>query len=153
MLGQPGRLFEAYGLYHETRHGLYFTEPTYARACREYWNGVLSADQREAFRLALLSMDYDSADEELMINEWQAYVLTPAHQAFGSIALTTRLRDIAAGRFRSRNLNYADVSVIRRQGTRLAADIEEWMADDLRRWLGGKWNIPSAAEVESFRTR
>ncbi|GEM_PF-5243110 len=151
LLGRPDRRFEAHALYHESRHGLYFTEPQYAARCREYWHDVLGADDREVLRLVLLANDYDAADEELMINEWQAYLLTPAHDYVGLTALSGGLRRIASGQWRPRGLSYPQLQLVQRHGDRLAADLENWMADDLRRWLGPAWDVPAVKDINSLR--
>ena len=150
LLGRPERHFEAYALYHETRHGLYFTQPEYAGRCREYWNEVLSSDDRQTLRLVLLANDYDPADEDLMISEWQAYLLTPPHEYVGLTALSGGLRRIASGRWRPRGLSYPELQLIKNHGEALAADIEGWMADDLRRWLGERWDVPRGDAILTF---
>ncbi len=150
VLGKPAREFEAHTMYHEMRHGLYFTEPEYAEACREYWNNVLGYNDRRAIRLSLWANDYDPSDEELMVNEFQAYVLTPPYEFIGVNALTSVLRDIADGRRIQRNWGYSDLNFIRQNGYGMADDLERWMVDDLRNWLGAKWDTPSIEEVTSF---
>lgn len=59
---------------HEAFHGLYFTTPTFRDGVRTAWEG-LSEPAREAFRTYLTQFRYDPADESLMRNEFQAYVL------------------------------------------------------------------------------
>ncbi|MCH7471448.1 hypothetical protein IIA79_00650 [bacterium] len=150
VLGQRGRPFEVRALYHETRHGLYFTEPRYAQACRDYWHEVLSEDDRRAFRLLLLLMNYDPADEELIINEWQAYLLTPSYRFIGARALTSRLRGIASGGSRPSSLSSSELNFLIRRGSRLADDIDRWMVRDLRDWLDEEWDVPGPFEVGAF---
>jgi hypothetical protein len=62
---------------HEARHGIYFTNPTFARKVAAVW-----ADQdestRAAIRALLAAMHYDPDWEDLMINEFQAYFRTDA---------------------------------------------------------------------------
>lgn len=151
VMGQRDRTFEAHALYHETRHGFYFTEPAYAEICRAYWNQVLSPRDRELFRLVLKSMDYDPADEELMINEWQSYLLTPTYAFVGAGAVTDALREIADGRRRPPNLTSAERGQFVGRGMVLAIDVERWMTDDLRAALGEQWDIPPVADVKNFR--
>lgn len=151
VLGQPRREFEAHSLYHEMRHGLYFTEPKYAQACRDYWNDVLGYNDRRAIRLSLWAGDYDHADEELMINEWQAYLLTPAFEFIGVNALTLALREMADGRRIPKKMGNSDKTFLRKNAYQMADDLERWMVDDLRNWLGAKWDTPTIKEVTSFR--
>jgi hypothetical protein len=58
---------------HEILHAQYFTTPAYRAAIEEYWRG-LSDRQRAAIRASLAAV-YNPKDEELMQNEFQAYVL------------------------------------------------------------------------------
>lgn len=59
---------------HEAFHGLYFTSPGFRTGVKGAWDG-LPEGAREAFRTYLARSRYDPADEGLMINEFQAYVL------------------------------------------------------------------------------
>ena len=58
---------------HEILHAQYFTVPAYRAAIDAYWRG-LSEAQRAAIRRSLAGA-YNVQDEELMQNEFQAYVL------------------------------------------------------------------------------
>jgi hypothetical protein len=58
---------------HELSHGAYFTESSYANYVATFWNG-LSDRQRGAFRHFLGSQGYDTANDDLMRNETQAYL-------------------------------------------------------------------------------
>ncbi len=62
-------------LHHELSHGVFFTDPAYAAYVRGFWNGVLTPAERDAVRHFLGSEDYDTADETLMLNEMQAYLM------------------------------------------------------------------------------
>ncbi len=62
-------------LHHELAHGEYFTNPAYAAFVDTVWRGVLSAEERAAFRTWLGSEGYDPALEDLMRNEMQAYLM------------------------------------------------------------------------------
>lgn len=62
-------------LSHELSHGEFFTNPDYARYCQDFWRNILSSSQREAFTRFLSSAQhYDTQDESLLINEFQAYL-------------------------------------------------------------------------------
>ncbi|MGK7867407.1 hypothetical protein [Falsiroseomonas sp. E2-1-a20] len=90
-IAAPGPLMDATGrasiLRHELSHGRYGTDPAYAAGIREAWRQRLTEAERAAIRAFLGREGYDTADEELMINEAQAYLLhtpdprffTPAH--------------------------------------------------------------------------
>jgi hypothetical protein len=70
-------------LRHEASHGRFFTQPAYAQHCRQWWREAFTETQREAFRRYLAGLGYDRGNEELMLNEAQAFVLhTPDKRAF-----------------------------------------------------------------------
>lgn len=69
-------------LRHELGHGLYGTTPAYAAAVREAWRQGFTEAERAAFRAFLGREGYDTAIEELMIDETQAYLLHTPDQRF-----------------------------------------------------------------------
>lgn len=70
-------------LTHEISHAEYYTNPLYAAYCRRFWNGVMTEQQRAAFRRFLAQESYNPDNEEMMINEMQAYLMyTPDPRAF-----------------------------------------------------------------------
>jgi hypothetical protein len=88
-------------LQHELSHGLYFTDEDYARFARGFWQNTLSDAQRASFRRFLSGQGYDSTNEDLMLNETQAYLIhTPDVRYFRpalvgmSEAEATRLRAV-----------------------------------------------------------
>ncbi len=65
-------------LHHELSHGVYFTRPAYAAWTQRFWEDSLTPDERAAFRGWLGSEGYDAGEEDLIVNETQAYlVFTP----------------------------------------------------------------------------
>ncbi len=62
-------------LHHELSHGMFFSDPAYAAYVRQFWLTALTEGERTAVRKFLGSEGYDTADEELMYNEAQAYLL------------------------------------------------------------------------------
>lgn len=75
-------------LRHELSHGEYFTNPDYAAWTLRFWNEYLSEAERAAFRAFLAKLDYDMADEELMANEMQAFLVhTPDGRFFSAAAV------------------------------------------------------------------
>jgi hypothetical protein len=61
-------------LAHESYHGIYFCSAEYRKLCREVWASASPAER--LFIIKLLSrLTYDTADRELLINEFQAYLL------------------------------------------------------------------------------
>ncbi|WP_282571882.1 hypothetical protein [Roseomonas acroporae] len=75
-------------LRHEMSHGRFFTDPDYAGRVRRVWHERFTADDRALFRRFLAGEGYDPDDEELMLNEAQAYLLhTPDPRMFSAEAL------------------------------------------------------------------
>ena len=62
-------------LHHELAHGEYFTNAVYARYVGTIWRDVMTPDERAIFRTYLGTEGYDTAIEDLMINEMQAYLM------------------------------------------------------------------------------
>ncbi len=60
---------------HELSHGVYFTTPAYADHCRRFWHERLTAAERERFVAYLERRGYNPRDNELMINEAQAFLM------------------------------------------------------------------------------
>ncbi|WP_126443833.1 hypothetical protein [Sulfuricystis multivorans] len=72
-------------LMHELSHAEYYTNPLYRDWCQKFWHETLSKRQRAALRTFLTQSGYDPDNEELMINEAQAYLLhTPDPRAFNA---------------------------------------------------------------------
>lgn len=90
-------------LRHELSHGEFFTDARYRRQCWAFWQHGLSEAERVRFRQLLSSMDYDPANEELMVNETQALLMhTPDQRAFnaGSLGLSSAQLEALRDRFR-----------------------------------------------------
>jgi hypothetical protein len=73
-------------LRHELSHGEYFTTPAYAAWTREFWQKILSPHDRDMFRRFLAGEGYDASQEDLMMNETQAYLMHTADQRFFNAA-------------------------------------------------------------------
>ena len=72
-------------LQHEVAHGAYFTDPAYAAHVRVAWQTRLSEADRALLRGFLARDGYDAADEDLMMNESQAYLQhTPDSRHFNA---------------------------------------------------------------------
>jgi hypothetical protein len=70
-------------LHHELSHGVFFTDPAYAAYARTFWFTMLNDAQRAGFRSFLGGDGYDTANDELMLNEAQAYLIhTPYPRYF-----------------------------------------------------------------------
>lgn len=90
-------------LTHEISHAEYYTNPLYAKYCRHFWRNVMTEDQRTAFRNFLAKSSYNPNNEEMMVNEGQAYlVYTPDPRAFNSKLLGLSDKDISSLRYKFR---------------------------------------------------
>ncbi len=69
-------------LRHELSHAAYFTDPAYTAYARVFWETVLSEEQRAGFRRFLAGEGYDGTNEDLMLNETQAYLVHTRDQRF-----------------------------------------------------------------------
>lgn len=68
---------------HELSHGEYFTNPGYRDYCAAFWREQLSEAERTTIAGFLETLGYDPADEDLMINEAQAFLIhTPDTRIF-----------------------------------------------------------------------
>lgn len=68
---------------HELSHGEYFTNAAYRDYCAAFWRESLSEAERTAIAGFLEMLGYDPADEDLMINEAQAFLIhTPDTRIF-----------------------------------------------------------------------
>jgi hypothetical protein len=84
-------------LRHEISHGLYFTDPAYAAYVGHFWQDVMDGRQRAAFRRFLGDEGYDTANEDLISNETQAYLVhTPDQRFFTAAAVGMSGPDVAA---------------------------------------------------------
>lgn len=82
-------------LMHEISHGEFYTNPLYANYCRRFWHETMTKEQRAAFRKFLSGSSYNPDNEEMMINETQAYLLyTPDPRAFNAKLVGLRDREI-----------------------------------------------------------
>ena len=75
-------------LHHEVSHGEFFTNSAYRAHCERFWRERMSEAERVLFRSFLAGNGYDPANETLMINEMQAYLMhTPDPRAFSAALL------------------------------------------------------------------
>ena len=70
---------------HEISHGEYYVNPYYTKYCQKFWFDVLNDAQRDVFKKFLSSYNYSLNQEELLINEMQAYLMfTPDPRSFSA---------------------------------------------------------------------
>ncbi len=62
-------------LMHEMAHGEYYSNTHYAKYCQRFWYETLTENQRESFKRFLAAFNYAVTNEELLINEMQAYLM------------------------------------------------------------------------------
>jgi hypothetical protein len=87
-------------LRHELAHGEFFSNPAYADYVRGFWRHELAGEERGAIRGFLGREGYDVREEELMLNEMQAYLMFTRDPLFFSPDLVqispARLADLQA---------------------------------------------------------
>jgi hypothetical protein len=92
-------------LHHELSHGEYFTNPAYAAFVHRFWKQTLTEAEREQIRSRLHSLGYDPAQDDLMENEAQAYLMFTDDAAFFTpdmIGMSSRrLAELRSGFHRS----------------------------------------------------
>lgn len=72
-------------LLHELAHGEYYSNTHYAKFCQRFWYETLTDNQRESFKRFLANFNYAVNNEELLINEMQAYLMfTPDPKSFSA---------------------------------------------------------------------
>ena len=72
-------------LLHELAHGEYYANPHYAKYCQRFWYETMTENQRELFKRFLSNFNYAVNNEELLINEMQAYLMfTPDPKSFSA---------------------------------------------------------------------
>ena len=72
-------------LLHELAHGEYYANPHYAKYCQRFWYETMTENQRELFKRFLANFNYVVNNEELLINEMQAYLMfTPDPKSFSA---------------------------------------------------------------------
>ena len=72
-------------LLHELAHGEYYSNTHYAKFCQRFWSETLTDNQRESFKRFLANFNYVVNNEELLINEMQAYLMfTPDPKSFSA---------------------------------------------------------------------
>lgn len=83
-------------LRHELSHGLYFTNRAYRDHCWRFWRERLTEDERERLRRMLVRLNYDGANEDLIVNEAQAFLMhTPDDRAFNAASLGIAERQLS----------------------------------------------------------
>lgn len=91
-------------LLHEMAHAEYFSNPSYAEYCQRFWSESLNDEQRDKFRAFLTKYNYSIKDNDLLVNEVQAYLMfTPDPSSFNAAKLDVLPRELDAMRntFRS----------------------------------------------------
>jgi hypothetical protein len=72
-------------LRHELSHAEYYVNGRYADFCQWFWREGMKEEQRNAFREFFAKSTYDTSIEDVVISEWQAYLIhTPDKAAFNA---------------------------------------------------------------------
>ncbi len=92
-------------LLHELAHAEYYTNVHYRKFCQRFWYETLKPEQRDAFKRFLANFNYAVNNEELLINEMQAYLMfTPDRHSFSARKLGVSEEELQSMRaaFRSK---------------------------------------------------
>ncbi len=82
-------------LSHELSHGEFFSNEYYSKYCIQFWNNVLTDEQKEAFKQFLLKYNYSVSNGELLVNETQAYLMfTPDPSSFSAEKLGVKVEEL-----------------------------------------------------------
>lgn len=86
-------------LLHELAHAEYYTNVHYRKFCQRFWYSILSQAQRDAFKRFLTHFNYAVQNEELLVNEMQAYLMfTPDRNSFSANKLGVSPEELQAMR-------------------------------------------------------
>ena len=69
-------------LHHEVSHGEYFSNPAFAAHARRFWTSALTPAEQDAIRKFLRNEGYDTTQDDLVVNEAQAYLIFTHNPAF-----------------------------------------------------------------------
>jgi hypothetical protein len=70
---------------HEISHGEYYTNAYYSNYCIQFWNNILTDEQKDAFKKFLSNYNYSLNRGDLIVNETQAYLMfTPDPSSFSA---------------------------------------------------------------------
>lgn len=84
---------------HEISHGEYYTNPYYTKYCQRFWAEILNDAQREVFKKFLSKYNYSVNEDELLVNEMQAYLIfTPDPTSFSAKKLGIKDEELEAMR-------------------------------------------------------
>ncbi len=84
---------------HEISHGEYYANPYYTKYCQHFWSETLNDAQRDIFKKFLSMYNYSINQEELLINEMQAYLMfTPDPASFSARKLGIKDEELEAMR-------------------------------------------------------
>lgn len=133
--GRADRQWEGGALQHEMLHGVFFTDEAYAQRCTEFWQQRFSEEERACLRILLASLNYDPDFEELMINEFQAYMLTPQGPGMGPNILRGRAALLLREDYLPEHVDNTQKACFMRYGHKLLARLNDGIEDELREWL------------------
>jgi hypothetical protein len=84
-LAPDDRVLSAAIFAHEISHGDFFTKRVYRDQSWQFWNKLLSENERQRWTVLLRRMGYDVSNEELLVNEVQALLMhTPDSRVFSA---------------------------------------------------------------------
>ncbi len=125
-------------LTHEASHGLYFVSGEYRDFVRTLWES-LDDEDRQMWRFFLGWYGYDPEDEDLMINEFQSYLVQQSPMEAPSY-FGPRMANLA--------VTYPGRQRILNRRTGPEADVFRVWAGQLGEWIDEKWGL----EAGNFST-
>lgn len=83
-------------LLHELSHGEFYSNAYYANYCRKFWSETLTDNQRAIFTKFFSKYNYSVNQDELLVNEMQAYLMfTPDPNSFSAAKLGVSDEELA----------------------------------------------------------
>jgi hypothetical protein len=83
-------------LLHELSHGEFYSNAYYANFCRKFWSETLTDNQRATFTKFFSKYNYSVNQDELLVNEMQAYLMfTPDPSSFSAAKLGVSDEELA----------------------------------------------------------
>ena len=120
---------------HEAMHMVFYGDDAFARSCRAFWETEVDADEKRTWIEFLRDLRYDVTDEELVVNELQAYMCTERRMfgnggSFGGDAAVAGSRSAGSDR-RKKNSGGAarggTVDALAALQRRFASAAREWL--------------------------
>ena len=116
-------------------HMVFYGDDAFARSCRAFWETEVDADEKRTWIEFLRDLRYDVTDEELVVNELQAYMCTERRMfgnggSFGGDAAVAGSRSSGSDRRKKNSGGAASggtVDALAALQRRFASAAREWL--------------------------